>query len=352
MHKFVVGDAITVLRTRGIENSIQCVITSPPYFGLRDYGIPEQIGLEATPAAYVESLVTLFREVRRVLRQDGTVWLNLGDSYCTSPRGNKPGDFSTSSLTNPKRQDEIARGRRETEGSSDGGTGRHPRADRRGRQIGNGFKPKDLLGIPWRVALALQADGWYLRSDIIWSKPNPLPESVTDRPTRSHEYLFLLTKSERYYYDYKAVMEDAIGADRRRADQFGGKKYNGKNEISGDRRKVGFNERWDARAVGKHGDQSIFVNATKRNRRSVWTITPVPYKGAHFATFPPALVEPCLLAGTKVGDWVLDPCMGSGTVGLVAQQHGRHFLGIDLNPNYHTLAEQRLTAGKVDAHPS
>lgn len=234
---------------------VHTVITSPPYWGLRNYGVVGEIGSEGSPEAYVASLLAVFQEIWRVLREDGTCWLNLGDSYANDGKWG---------------------------GETGGKQAYLPDADRKrnGREKRiTGLKPKELVGIPWRVAFALQAAGWYLRSDIIWSKPNPMPESVLDRPTRSHEYIFLLTKRPRYYYDAEAVRETAIGADRVRADRFGGNKHGA--------------------STTKHSDGSVFVNATGRNRRSVWTITPKPYRGAHFATFPPELVEPCLLAGSS-----------------------------------------------------
>jgi len=264
------GDVRDVLPTLDAK-SVQCVITSPPYWGLRDYGVKGQIGLEPTPDDYVQTMVKVFREVTRVLRDDGTLWLNMGDSYASSPAGNFGGDMPA---------------------PADGG---RYRANKPKMDYGaSGLKPKDLVGIPWRVAFALQADGWYLRSDIIWHKPNPMPESVTDRPTKSHEYLFLLTKSPRYYYDTDAVREPSV------------------------------------------------EQAAGRNLRSVWTINPQPFSEAHFATFPTALVEPCIKAGSTKGDLILDPFAGSGTVGCVALKLAREFVGIELNPDYCTLARESI----------
>lgn len=246
------------------EASVHTVMTSPPYWGLRDYGFEGQIGLEPTPEAYVETLVKVFREVRRVLRPDGTLWLNLGDSYASQPPGIKNADrYKASGLANPAG---LRDGVLAAEVSNKLDTSRLL-----------GIKQKNLIGIPWRVAFALQADGWYLRSDIIWSKPNPMPESVTDRPTRSHEYLFLLTRSPRYYYDAEAIRERGIEPDRKRADRIGGS--NGH--------------------VVRHSPGGIVSASTTRNCRSVWTIPTQPYPEAHFATFPPKLVEPCILAGTS-----------------------------------------------------
>jgi DNA modification methylase len=247
------------------DKSVHTVVTSPPYWGLRDYGVEGQLGLEKTPEEYVEKLVQIFREVRRVLRDDGTCWVNLGDSYAgagdrPNGKGNEHGQMKSW-----KTPDKVI-----------------------------GLKPKDLVGIPWRVAFALQADGWYFRSDIVWEKPNCMPESVRDRPTRSHEYLFLLTKSRKYYYDFEAIKEPAVNGDPAQPRESKGVRTtpNGgrrKQDAVGKRTYTGFNARWDDRPEP----------LTQRNRRSVWTITTTPFKGAHFATFPPSLVEPCIKAGTS-----------------------------------------------------
>lgn len=321
MGRIICGDALETLRTMDAE-SVQCVVTSPPYWGLRDYGIAGQLGLERTPEEYVAHMVEVFREVRRVLRTDGTLWLNLGDSYASA----------------------WARKRRNVVGKGS------PDADVERGRVGDGLKEKDLCGIPWRLAFALQADGWYLRSDIIWHKPNPMPESVTDRPTKAHEYLFLLAKSKRYYYDAEAIKESATEPAKRcgknsRAN-VGRDLAHGtaKQDAIGLRRYVGFNRRYD------------FENPPNdRNARSVWTVATAHFSGAHFATFPEALVEPCIRAGTKPGDTVLDPFMGAGTVGLVAVRLGREYLGIELNPKYVEMAERRLRdkvrlfVGAIDA---
>jgi site-specific DNA-methyltransferase (adenine-specific) len=256
------GDASTVL-SRLPDRCVQCIITSPPYWGLRDYKIADQIGLEQSLPEFINSLTAVFREARRVLRDDGVFWLNIGDGYTSGNRGWRAPDKK-----NPARAMDT---RPETP---------------------LGLKSKDLLGIPWRLAFALQDDGWYLRADIIWNKPNAMPESVKDRPTRSHEYLFMLTKSEKYYYDREAVLEP-----------------NG------------------------------------RNRRSVWDISTQAFHGAHFATFPPKLIEPCVRASSSAGDLVLDPFFGSGTVGVVAKELDRRYLGIELNFEYVTLAAHRLADG-------
>lgn len=320
------GDVLDVLRELPDE-SVQCVITSPPYWGLRDYGTPGQLGLEPTPDAYVANMVAVFAEVRRVLRSDGTCWLNLGDSYAAARGGtHQPAET-------------LAGGSHGM--TTDGGRVNRSRHDgynpsRNAHAIG--LKHKDLVGIPWRVAFALQADGWWLRSDIIWFKPNPMPESVTDRPTKSHEYLFLLTKSSRYMYDADAIAEDA--AWERWGDQTVIKPQHGtaswikpksKQELVGNRRYDGVNGRWDANPD----------KPKTRNKRSVWTVATQPYSGAHFATFPPKLIEPCILAGSREGDTVLDPFMGSGTTALVARKHGRKSIGIDINADYLDLAIQR-----------
>jgi DNA modification methylase len=343
------GDCLSVLRTLD-AGSVQTCVTSPPYWGLRDYGtaiweggdpdcdhphpkagdiernlatstlvgtgqshaangpgaacgkcgakrVDSQLGLEPTPEEYVANLVEVFREVRRVLRDDGTVWLNLGDSYASSSTYNTTNSLHTK---HGWKQD----------------------GERRPNAYNvPGLKPKDLVGIPWRVAFALQADGWWLRSDIIWSKPNPMPESVTDRPTRSHEYIFLLSKSARYFYDAVAIREDAS-----RGYPFPG---------GGVQRHHHGN--------GHEGLDSFAVVDGGRNRRSVWTVTTQPYPEAHFATFPPKLVEPCILAGSPPQSaTVLDPFCGSGTTGVVALRHNRDFIGVELNPTYAEMARNRI----------
>lgn len=387
------GDAIEQLRTLP-DQSVHMCVTSPPYFGLRDYGVDGQIGLEETPEAYVARLVAVFREVRRVLRDDGTLWLNLGDSYASSGGISQPQPDASGGVGNKKF------GTRGQQGSSNSYGGFE-----RPKTVGINLKPKDLIGIPWRVAFALQADGWYLRQDIIWHKPNPMPESVRDRCTKAHEYVFLLSKSARYYYDHEAVKEEGSG------------------RIPGNKRPTEKrNDGGIEHAANGHG---IFAASQRaydsRNRRSVWTVTTRTYKGGHFATFPPKLIEPCILAGTsergvcphcgapwqrlvhrpkapdevftntksidpkrnrtmggglkqtgeKLTRWraenpsvttgwtptckcpehepisaiVLDPFGGSGTTAVVAQQHGRHAILIELNPAYIALAEERI--GKV-----
>jgi DNA modification methylase len=314
------------------DESVHCVVTSPPYWGLRDYGVDGQIGLEPTPAEFVSRMVEVFREVRRVLRDDGTLWLNLGDSYNTQQAGNKtPSGFSQ---TRPSR----------VSGNGDQETVKH------GRGLINGLKPKDLIGIPWRVALALQADGWWLRSDIIWSKPNPMPESVTDRPTKAHEYVFLLTKSERYFYDADAIKEAASYAGPNAPGSISSPYGQGftrrsrddrarKNEQQADRRRAGFNDRWDAAEAA--GDAPL-----ARNKRSVWQIATAPFAEAHFATFPPELPEICIKAGCPKGGTVLDPFGGAGTTGLVADRLQRNAVLIELNPEYAAMAERRINGDR------
>jgi DNA modification methylase len=287
------------------DASIHCCVTSPPYWGLRDYGHPDQIGLEKTPAEYVTAIVGVFREVRRALRGDGTCWVNLGDSYAGARGGGQGANGQMADRSHAKQRCRV---REET------------------RVVG-GLKSKDLVGIPWRVAFALQDDGWYLRSDIIWAKPNPMPESVGDRPTKAHEYVFLLAKSERYYFDQGAVAEPVAetSVDRQRyALDYSQRAYaNGATVQTGGRRQPAPSER------------------ERRNIRSVWPIATEPYAGAHFAVMPTALVKPCILAGCPEGGTVLDPFGGSGTVGEVATTLGRHAVLCELNPKYVALAEKR-----------
>lgn len=288
------GDCVEQLKTLP-DKIFDCCVTSPPYYGLRDYGVDGQIGLEETPEAYIERLVNVFREVKRVLKDDGTLWLNIGDSYCGT--GNK-GD-----LKDPKYAD-----------------GRNGQAVAINRDVA-GCKHKDLIGIPWMLAFALRADGWYLRQDIIWHKPNPMPESVTDRCTKSHEYVFLLSKSPKYYYDNQAISEPTKTRDN----------------INRDRDSTKLNNTpCRTRMAGLKTN-----NYERRNRRDVWTIPTKPVKEAHFATYPEKLVEPCILAGSREGGIVLDPFFGSGTTGIVAMRYGRRFVGCELNPEYIEIANRR-----------
>ncbi len=307
--KLLHGDALAMLKTLDTE-TVQTCVTSPPYWGLRDYGAEGQLGLEATPDEYVAKLVEIFREVRRVLAKDGTLWLNLGDSYAGGGRGGI-GDASTL-----------------------GGTGRNQNESRgANRGLAHGLKPKDLVGIPWMVAFALRADGWWLRSDIIWSKPNPMPESVRDRPTKAHEYIFLLAKSEKYYYDALSVKEPHATGHRK--DKWQGRKYDGKGPAEDDGRRNG-------------NVREYRLNPEGRNNRSVWNVTTSPYKGAHFATYPPKLIRPCILAGSRPGDLVLDPFNGAGTTGLVALELRRDYVGIDVNADYLALTRKRLAKVQQD----
>jgi len=296
---YVIGDCLDVLRTLP-AGFAHCCVTSPPFWGLRDYGHDGQIGLEETPDAYVARMVAVFSEVHRVLRDDGTLWLNLGDSYSS------------------------AMNRTGSHGYTDG---RSNRSKRFGTGGVKGLKPKDLVGIPWRVAFALQADGWWLRSDIIWHKPNPMPESVTDRPTKAHEYVFLMSKSPRYYYDADAIKERATHAGEVRTM---GPKSLSRGQATGA----------GVAASGNALKDSVTVTDT-RNKRSVWTVTTRPFSGAHFACYPPDLIKPCIAAGCPEGGIVLDPFFGSGTTGAVAELLGRRWFGIELNPEYEPLIRAR-----------
>lgn len=348
------GDSVEMLKTIP-DGTVDCCVTSPPYYGLRDYGtatwvggdpscphyrtskksdktatghknmmetghavgdaiyktvcpicgavrVDNQIGLEETPDEYIDRLVSVFREVRRVLRDDGTLWLNIGDSYCgTGDKGNYKG---------PKNPE-----------------GRNGQSVARNKRI-DGIKSKDLIGIPWMLAFALRADGWYLRQDIIWHKPNPMPESVKDRCVKSHEYIFLFSKKPRYFFDYKAIQEES--------------KWNGKDKRSGKGR-ISYDGKRTEGGVEKTKAQQSFVSiAGRRNKRDVWKIATRPYKEAHFATFPEQLIEPCILAGSRPNGIVLDPFFGSGTTGVVAEKFGRRYIGIELNEEYVELAKKRL----------
>lgn len=303
LDKIYQGNSVDVLKSLP-DNFIQCIVTSPPYYGLRDYGVVGQIGQEETPEKYVEKLSELFNEVKRCLKDDGVLWLNLGDSYSN----------------------------------------------------------KNLLGIPWRIAFSLQNSGWYLRSDIIWSKPNPMPESIVDRPTRAHEYIFLFSKSERYYYNGDAIKEPAIYFEKdprpsalergqiydydskekeiRKTVFKNAKSFNGKHsdkQRGHSRRHAGFNDRWDL--MNKNEQCSAM-----RNKRTVWEIPTYPYSGAHFATFPEQIPSICIKAGSREGDIIMDPFMGSGTVGLIAKRFKRKYIGIELNPRYIQIATERINS--------
>lgn len=309
--QILTGDCRSILKTLP-EKSVQCCVTSPPYWGLRDYGHADQIGLESTPQAYVETMRQVFKEVWRVLKDDGTLWLNLGDSYSGSGKGGNP-DEGKQATNRGSQTIGVLYGKT-------GETARQAAVTNVSRRLCSeqGMNPKNLIGIPWRVAFALQEDGWYLRSDIIWAKPNPMPESVTDRPTKSHEYIFLLTKNDRYFYDLQSISEPVVYIDDV------GRERNGRN-MNG--------------VTGTHRTSS--GGSIFRNKRSVWTVPTGSYSDSHFATFPPDLIKPCILAGTKPGDTVLDPFGGSGTTGMVALELGRKAILIELNPAYSKLCEQR-----------
>ena len=300
--KILIGDCREKLRELP-DGSVHCCVTSPPYFNLRDYGVAGQMGLEPTPDEFVAALVLAFREVRRVLRDDGTLWLNIGDTYANDAKW----------------------------GGTTGGKhvkGLHGSNGPSRRKVSTGLKAKDLIGIPWMLVFALRADGWHLRQDIIWSKPNPMPEPVTDRCTKAHEYLFLLSKGPRYHYAGEAIAEAA-------QPRIGGSGNKARKQRPG--------------APESHTGQqagSVPWTGTKRNKGSVWTVAAQPFGEAHFATFPPALIEPCILAGCPKGGTVLDPFGGAGTTGLVADRLGRSAVLIELNPDYAALAEARIGGDK------
>lgn len=382
VNKIYCGNNLDILKTFE-DNSIDCCITSPPYYGLRDYGtghwvggdpncphkrlnkiskknitgqareevgagvgdaiyksvcplcgavrVDEQIGLEETPEEYINRLVEVFREVKRILKDDGTLWLNIGDTYNNTKVGN------TNEINHRTNTDSFK------------------------KQLWNGAKPKDLIGIPWMLAFALRADGWYLRQDIIWHKPNPMPESVKDRCTKSHEYIFLLSKSPKYYFDYEAIQEVATGYDGRKDTLLkGSDKYQNSDYLPDGTYSNSFasngHERWKFKNLIEDGQPPNIMHMRRvdghsdiqypiRNKRDVWSISTKPFKGAHFATFPEELVRNCLLAGCREGGVVLDPFMGSGTVGVVAKQNFRKYVGIDLNEKYIELATNRIEYG-------
>jgi DNA modification methylase len=325
------------------DESVDCCVTSPPYWGLRDYGVAGQLGLEKSPYEYVDRIVEVFNEVWRVMKPSGTLWLNLGDSYNGSGKGGNPEGSKWSGFVGNKEREKSAKQKRTDVA---------------------GLKSKDLVGIPWMVAFALRNSGWYLRSDIIWAKKNCMPESVTDRPTRSHEYIFLLSKSAKYFYDHEAIKEPALydvdgtGTAARKARQKtdnksmpvgrmagirpagfkDAEKMNGKHsdkQRGHSRRHNGFNDRWDKMT---HEEQCTGM----RNKRDVWTVSPAQFPEAHFATFPEQLITPCVLAGCPKDGIVLDPFMGAGTTALVAKSHNRNYIGLELNPEYIKIAENRL----------
>lgn len=294
--KILFGDALDQLKTIPDE-TVQMCVTSPPYWGLRDYGVEGQLGLEETPEEYVDNLTAVFNEVKRVLKEDGTLWLNIGDSYAGGGRGGDP---------------------------------KHKKGDNSSENTMESYKgipAKNLLGMPWRVAFSLQSEGWYLRSEIIWNKPNCMPESVTDRPTNAHEKVFLLSKSKRYYYDWESIAEEFKSDDRRPRNK-GAENY-GKNGYVGDKPLI------------SEGKRDWFKQG-KKNKRSVWNIYTQSFPEAHFAVYPPELIAPCIKAGSKPYDIVLDPFFGSGTTGEVCKKLNRHYLGIELNEDYGTIQQKRL----------
>lgn len=304
----IVGDCMEKLATLESE-SVDCCVTSPPYWGLRDYGVDGQLGLEPTPEQYVGHMRMVFEQVRRVLKPEGTLWLNLGDSYVGG--GNNRGNNSPIS----KKQKSNA-----------GATGQVASFGIH-KFKSDLLKPKDLVGIPWRMAFALQADGWYLRQDIIWHKPNPMPESVRDRCTKAHEYIFLFAKSQKYFFDHIAILEPFANRESR-------------GKLKGERGSQPY-------AAARGNDRATSGGFPRvregRNKRSVWSVVSRPFKGAHFATFPPDLIEPCILAGCPKGGVVLDPFFGAGTVGIAAKKHHRRWIGIELNPEYAKIADKRLS---------
>ena len=327
------GSAIDILKTLDDE-SVNCCVTSPPYFNLRDYGVDGQIGLENTPEEYIQKLVEIFREVKRVLKNDGTLWVNIADSYAGSGKGRVKGGVA--------KIETFGKLQRANQGTINGIL---PQTQC------DSCKTKDLIGIPWMLAFALRADGWYLRQDIIWAKPNPMPESVKDRCTKSHEYIFMFSKSPRYYFDGEAIAEPTAASTNKRMAQkiekqqgsYTPSKANGKMKAVAPRyggKK--YTENPDAFYRTKSGN--AYDYRPKRNKRDVWTVTTKPYKGAHFATFPPDLIEPCVLAGCPKGGTVLDPFAGSGTTGMVAKRNGRDFVLIELNEEYVKLCEERTSA--------
>ena len=297
VNKILFGDCRETLKT--IDTKAQMCVTSPPYYGLRNYGGEDkQIGMEQTPEEYIEQLVDVFRSVRDVLTDDGTLWLNIGDTYYNyRSDGNYP-------------KQTVSRTKQDLPDFS----------PVRGNKLHN-LKSKDLIGIPWMLAFALRADGWWLRQDIIWNKPNPMPESVKDRCTKSHEYIFLLSKSKQYYYDNEAIKEP-VKQDWGTRDRTEGKYHN--------------------KGTGLQPHSGLTKSYTTKNKRSVWTVTNKPYKGAHFACFPPDLIEPCILAGSREGDIILDPFMGSGTTAMVAKKHNRNYLGCELHEDYASLQTDRI----------
>jgi DNA modification methylase len=321
MNKIIFGDCRETMRQLAADNvKVQMCVTSPPYYGLRDYGHDGQIGLEETPEEYIEAMVEVFRCVKDILADDGVLWVNIGDSYAmASMRGE-----------NSKFSGQVGAHKGYENGSVKLGK----------RSIPFGIKAKDLIGIPWMLAFALRADGWYLRQDIIWHKPNPMPESVQDRCTKAHEYIFLLSKSQKYYFDSEAIREKG----KMTAEDSAGSTQRDTRETHG----VGGGNSGINKAKQKLAEELATLGYSTRNKRSVWTVQTKPFKGAHFATFPQELIEPCILAGSRVGDIVFDPFMGSGTTAQVAQKLGRKYLGCELNEDYKTLQDKRLAQQSLE----
>lgn len=329
------GDCRAMLRTLPAD-SVQCVVTSPPYWGLRDYGVAGQLGMEPTYQEHIAVMVEVFREVRRVLKPDGTMWVNYGDSYASSVNGRSAADTKAA-----------------------GGDDRTFR-DKPFSTVQGVLKPKDLCGIPWRFAFALQDDGWFLRQDIIWSKPNPMPESIRDRCTKAHEYVFLFSKSGRYFFDGDAIREPAAPASvarwnqdidqQRGSNRVPGKTNGTMKAVGGPRSLRNSFARESKNTPGDHDQkpqhrperEPVDYSTETRNRRSVWSIPTQPFSEAHFATFPPELPELCIKAGSREGDTILDPFFGAGTTGLVADRLRRHCIGIELNPDYAAMAARRI----------
>lgn len=305
------------------DQSVHTVVTSPPYWGLRDYQVDGQLGLEKTPEEYVDKLVKIFQEIKRVLRDDGTAWLNLGDSYAGSGRAGNNHEY-------------MEKHKMFGKAGYDHGIFGKP------QPVPAGLKPKDLVGIPWRVAFALQADGWYLRSDIIWHKPNPLPESVTDRPTKSHEYIFLLSKSEHYFYNAEAIKENC------KSGPSDIKKMIEKKDRIGGKNKTADDPLLKASALTKIGQKRSVGSPEGRNKRSVWTVATQPFPGAHFAIFPITLIEPCILAGCPPDGVILDPFAGSGTTAITAEMYKRKSIMIELSEKYFDMMCDRIRYGVVE----
>jgi len=332
LNKIHLMDALSGLKLLADE-SVNCCVTSPPYWNVRDYGTEGQIGLEEKPEIFIEKLVEVFREVKRVLKSDGSCWINIGDSYANGARHRTEAQVNGHTFTITGKKSQAAARIQKT-------------------KIVSGLKAKDLVGVPWMLAFALRADGWYLRQEIIWSKPNPMPESVTDRFTKSHEQIFLLTKSPQYYFDQEAILEPVSENTHARLSQdlikqIGSHRANGGAKHNGPMKAV---SRKAATGTGlgiKNNpsfDAATSLPVTMRNKRSVWTVTTRGFSEAHFATFPEQLIVPCIKAGSRVKDTILDPFMGAGTTALVARSHNRNFIGFEINPEYRDIAEKRLYA--------